>query len=72
MLAQHIITNPVFESLFMGNNFVDENPVSRAMQKILNLIYKSNKAKYSTIDYYSMDTATLLPTTKRLSSTKSS
>ena len=42
MLAQHIITKPVFETLFTGNNFVDENPVSRTMQKILKIIYKSN------------------------------
>ena len=42
MLAQHIITKPVFETLFTGNNFVDENPVSRAMQKILKIIYTSN------------------------------
>jgi len=35
MLAQHIITRPVFESLFQGNHFTDENPISRAMQGII-------------------------------------
>ena len=42
MLAQHIITKPVFDSLFSGNSFTKENAVSRAMQKVLNLIYKTN------------------------------
>ena len=42
MLAQHIITRPVFEILFLGNNFVKENPVSKAMQKILDIVYKTN------------------------------
>lgn len=35
MLAQHVITRPVFESLFRGNRFTDENPISRAMQNIV-------------------------------------
>ena len=35
MLAQHVITRPVFESLFQGNRFTDENPISRAMQGIV-------------------------------------
>lgn len=35
MLAQHVITRPVFESLFRGNRFTDENPISRAMQGIV-------------------------------------
>ncbi|WP_306120648.1 MULTISPECIES: type ISP restriction/modification enzyme [unclassified Roseitalea] len=35
MLAQHIITRPVFESLFQGNRFTNENPISRAMQGIV-------------------------------------
>ena len=35
MLAQHVITRPVFESLFQGNRFTDENPISRAMQSIV-------------------------------------
>ena len=35
MLAQHIITRPVFETLFAGNRFTAENPISRAMQGIV-------------------------------------
>jgi predicted helicase len=32
MLAQHIITRPVFEALFDGYSFAQNNPVSMAMQ----------------------------------------
>lgn len=35
MLAQHIITKPVFEALFDGYSFAQHNPVSRAMQSVL-------------------------------------
>ena len=38
MLAQHIITRPVFDSLFYGHQFVDQNPVSVAMQEVLGVI----------------------------------
>ena len=32
MLAQHIITKPIFEALFDQYSFVNDNPVSRAME----------------------------------------
>lgn len=35
MLAQHIVTKPVFEALFEEYSFTNQNPVSQAMQKIL-------------------------------------
>ncbi len=35
MLAQHLITRPVFEALFEGDEFVSRNPVSIAMQGVL-------------------------------------
>ncbi|MCY3945096.1 MAG: DEAD/DEAH box helicase family protein [Anaerolineaceae bacterium] len=35
MLAQHLITAPVFEALFSDYDFVQSNPVSRAMSRIL-------------------------------------
>ncbi len=35
MLAQHIVTRPVFEALFQGQTSIEQNPVSRAIQKIL-------------------------------------
>lgn len=39
MLAQHIITRPVFDTLFQGNRFTTENAVSKAMELILSKIY---------------------------------
>ena len=38
MLAQHIITRPVFDALFEGHAFVAKNPVSVAMQEVLSVI----------------------------------
>lgn len=38
MLAQHIITRPVFEALFENYSFIGNNSVSIAMQKILNIL----------------------------------
>jgi predicted helicase len=38
MLAQHIITKPVFEALFEGYSFVKNNPISLAMQNMLDLL----------------------------------
>ena len=32
MLSQHLITKPVFDALFGGQEFTDHNPVSRVMQ----------------------------------------
>ena len=32
MLSQHLITKPVFDALFGGQEFTDNNPVSRVMQ----------------------------------------
>lgn len=38
MLAQHIITKPIFEALFENYSFVKNNPMSKSMQKILDLL----------------------------------
>lgn len=38
MLAQHIITKPVFDALFEGYAFTSENPVSQSMQKIMDIL----------------------------------
>ncbi len=35
MLVQHLITRPVFEALFSDRSFVEQNPVSNAMQGIV-------------------------------------
>ena len=40
MLAQHIITLPVFEALFGGNGFAESNPVSIAMETMLSTLRK--------------------------------
>lgn len=38
MLAQHLITKPVFEALFENYSFVQNNPVSRALQEMIDLL----------------------------------
>ncbi|MGD9493605.1 MAG: DEAD/DEAH box helicase [Bacteroidales bacterium] len=38
MLSQHIITKPVFEALFDDYSFVRNNPISKSMQKMLDLL----------------------------------
>lgn len=38
MLAQHIITKPVFDALFESYAFTTKNPVSQAMQKIMDVL----------------------------------
>ena len=35
MLSQNIITKPVFDALFAGGSFVQNNPVSQSLQKVL-------------------------------------
>ncbi|MGE7953169.1 DEAD/DEAH box helicase [Lysinibacillus xylanilyticus] len=38
MLAQHLITKPVFEALFDSYSFVHNNPVSKSMDTILSIL----------------------------------
>jgi predicted helicase len=38
MLSQHIITKPVFEALFEDYSFVKNNPISKSMQTMLDLL----------------------------------
>ena len=45
MLAQHLVTQPVFKALFGDHNFVQQNPVSRAMEKILEILHNHNIEK---------------------------
>jgi predicted helicase len=47
MLAQHIITRPVFEALFEGYSFTKNNPVSRAMEQVLTKLDEHNLEKES-------------------------
>ena len=53
MLAQHIITRPVFDTLFQGNQFTSENAVSKAMEKVLHQIYEHNiEAESKTLEKF--------------------
>lgn len=45
MLAQHIITKPVFDALFEGYSFTQHNPVSKAMQGVLEVLNEHNLDK---------------------------
>ncbi len=38
MLSQHMITKPVFEALFAGYSFVDNNAISQSMQRMVTLL----------------------------------
>lgn len=38
MLAQHLITRPVFNALFAGDDFLDNNPVAVTMEKMLAIL----------------------------------
>ena len=38
MLAQHMVTRPVFEALHGDGQFVDENPISKGMQLVLDVL----------------------------------
>lgn len=42
MLAQHLITRPVFEALFDDYSFSQHNPVSMAMQSVLEVLDEHN------------------------------
>jgi len=35
MLAQHVVTMPVFDALFSGSGFADRNPISKALNELL-------------------------------------
>lgn len=38
MLAQHLITKPVFDALFADYSFAEHNPMSKAMQHVLDVL----------------------------------
>jgi len=48
MLAQHLIAKPVFDTLFGDNAFTAQNPVSRAMETVLEQLHGHNLAKETT------------------------
>ena len=37
MLAQHVVTIPVFDALFTGSGFADRNPMSKALNELLGI-----------------------------------
>ena len=45
MLAQHLITKPVFDTLFRDNHFTANNPVSKAMEIVLDQLHHHNLGK---------------------------
>lgn len=45
MLAQHLVTKPVFDALFAGHRFASENPMSRAMQGVLDTLQEHQLGK---------------------------
>ena len=45
MLGQHLITKPVFDALFSDYSFAKNNPVSQAMQHLLDLLDKQRLDK---------------------------
>lgn len=47
MLAQHIITKPIFEALFEGYSFVKSNAISTAMQGMLDVLQGQTVEKES-------------------------
>ncbi|MGQ0332959.1 DEAD/DEAH box helicase [Halomonas elongata] len=47
MLAQHLITRPVFDALFESHEFTRSNPVSQGIQKVLDALDEHNLAKES-------------------------
>ena len=45
MLAQHLITKPVFDALFADYSFASHNPMSKAMQAVLDLLHEQHLEK---------------------------
>ncbi|MGK7871461.1 DEAD/DEAH box helicase [Falsiroseomonas sp. E2-1-a20] len=45
MLAQHLITRPVFDALFEGYSFAANNPVSTALQGVLDVLDRQHLEK---------------------------
>lgn len=54
MLAQHIITKPVFDSLFEGKEFSNQNPISVALERTLGDLYveKNKLQSESLLKFY--------------------
>lgn len=55
MLAQHMITRPVFEALFQEYHFATNNTVSQSMQRMLEILESEEVSKDTSVleDFYS-------------------
>ena len=42
MLAQHLITKPVFDALFANDSFTEHNPMSKAMSNVMQILENKN------------------------------
>ena len=47
MLAQHLITRPVFDAVFSGNEFTQQNSVSQTMQRVVEMLDAQHIGKES-------------------------
>lgn len=45
MLAQHLVTKPVFDAMFDEYDFTKHNPISKAMQKVLDILENQHLEK---------------------------
>ena len=54
MLAQHLITKPVFDALFKDYSFASHNPMSQAMQAVLDILqeYRLDKERDTLESFY--------------------
>lgn len=55
MLAQHLVTKPVFDALFGGHNFATENSMSKAMQDVVDAlaVHRLDKEASTLEEFYS-------------------
>jgi len=52
MLAQHMITKPIFDALFSESKFTDQNPISIAMEKVLTVLKVGTETNVKLESFY--------------------
>ena len=52
MLAQHLITKPIFDALFVGYGFAENNPVSKAMDSVLSILSQHVEVDEKLVKFY--------------------
>ena len=50
MLAQHLITTPVFEALFGDSEFTQRNPVSESMAEVLHALHEEEAIEHERVE----------------------